>query len=294
MQEQADRTLAERISAGGPAAWEAFVGACSETLFRVVRLFADGYDDRMDVYLFVCAKLKEDDMRRLRAYRFRPDAPCRFSTWLSVVARNLAIDYLRTREGRFRPFRNVERLSGIERWVFDYHLRDGMQLSEVSRRLEREHGVHLDEGALAEAAGRVRRRLSPSQRWRLLARLAEKRGELPLDPVSGLATRSDGAVPLPDRRDDPEREMRRREADRALRGAIETVPTRHRLALALRYRDGLTASEAAVVLSLEPDDVDRLTREGLARVRESLERSGFGAPDFEPSSLETLWPEEAA
>ena len=294
MQDQADRALAERISAGGPAAWEAFVAACSETLFRVVRLFADGYDDRMDVYLFVCAKLKEDDMRRLRAYRFRPDAPCRFSTWLSVVARNLAIDYLRTQEGRFRPFRNVARLTGIDRWVFDYHLRDGMPLCEVARRLEREHGVRLDDGVLAEAAGRLRRQLSPSQRWRLLARLAEKRGELPLDPVSGLASRSDGPVPLPDVRDDPERELRHREADRALRGAIDTVSPRHRLALALRYRDGLTAAEVASVLRLEPDDADRLTREGLARVREHLERSGFGAPDFEPSSLGTLWPEEAA
>ncbi len=294
MQDQADKALVDRISSGGPAAWEAFLEACSETLFRVVRLFADGYDDRMDLFLFVCDKLKEGDLRRLKAFRFRSEAPCRFSTWLSVVARNLAIDHQRAREGRFRPFRNVALLNGVDKWVFDHHLRDGIALSDLARRLEREHGVRLDESALAESAGRLRSQLSPSQRWRLLARLAEKRGALPLDPVSGVATRSGGPVAVPDGRGDPELDLRRREADLALRGAIGAVSPRQRLALALRYRDGMEASEVAGILRLDPIEADRLTREGLEQVRESLERSGFGAPDFEASLLETPWPEEAA
>lgn len=284
MQDEADRILVECISSGGPAAWKAFVDACSETLFRVVRLFADTYDDRMDLYLFVCAKLKEDDLRRLRAFRFRPEAPCRFATWLSVVVRNLAIDQIRSRDGRVRPFRNIARLQGIDRWVFEYHVRDGIGLSELARRLEHEHGVRFDESALAEAAGRVRRQLSPSQHWRLLARLAERRGALPIDPVSGVA----------DPRGDPEVDLRRSEAGRALRGAIDAVAPRQRLALALRYRDGMSASEVAEILRVDPAEADRVTREGVERLRSALERSGYGATDFEPATLGGLWPEEAA
>jgi RNA polymerase sigma factor (sigma-70 family) len=294
MQDQADRALLDRISAGGAAGWNAFVEACSDTVFGVVRLFADGYDDRMDLYLFVCSKLKENDLRRLRAFSFRAEAPCRFSTWLSVVVRNLAIDHLRSREGRFRAFRSVASLDGIDRWVFDYHLKDGLELSEVVRRLEHDHGVRVDEDALAESAGRLRRQLSASQRWRLLVRLSEKRRALPVDPVSGVAIRAGEPIPLADGRGDPERDLRRLEADRALRDAIDAVSPRHRLALALRFRDGLNAIEVAEVLHLDPAGADRLTREGLDRVRESLERSGFRAPDFEASSLGLLWPEEAA
>src|SRR5262249_30549055 len=88
MPESGDQELIRGLSAGGPAAWQTFLERCADTVFRVVGLFASGYDERMDLFLFVCSRLHEDDMRRLRSFRFRPDAPCRFSTWLTVVVKN--------------------------------------------------------------------------------------------------------------------------------------------------------------------------------------------------------------
>jgi RNA polymerase sigma factor (sigma-70 family) len=280
MPESDDRTLLETLAAGGPVAWQTFLEICSETIFRVVSLFADTYDDRMDLFLFVCTKLHDDGMRRLRSFRFRPEAPCRFSTWLAVVVKNLAVDHLRAREGRFRPFRRVDAMEEVDRLVFDYHLRDGKSLEEVRHLLETRHGIGVGDVELAGRAARVEATLSANQRWRLMARLSERRDHLPLDPVSGAAGPEE-SIPLADARGDPEHALRSLEADRALRSAMEAIPPRERLALTLRYRDGMSARQSAVVLDVTPAEAERLAREGVRKVRESLGRAGMTPPDFE-------------
>ena len=282
MPESDDRTLLDALAAGGPAAWQAFLDSCSDTLFRVVSLFAHTHDDRMDLFLFVCTKLHDDGMRRLRSFRFRAESPCRFSTWLTVVVKNLAVDHLRARDGRFRAFRRVDAMEEIDRLIFDYHLRDGKPLEEVRHLLEARHGLPVGDVELAERAARVEAALSANQRWRLMARLSERRDHLPLDPVSGSARPyPEGAIPLADAWGDPERALRSREAGRALRSAMEAIPPRERLALTLRYRDGMSARETALILNVTAAEAERLARDGVRKVRESLGRAGMAPPDFE-------------
>jgi len=282
MPESDDRTLIDALAAGGPVAWQSFLGACSETVWRVVNLFADTYDDRMDLFLFVCTKLHDDDMRRLRAFQFRAESPCRFSSWLAVVVKNLALDHLRAREGRFRPFRKVDAMDEIDRLIFDYSLRDGKPLEEVRHLLEARHGIGVGEVELADRAARVEAALSANQRWRLMARISARREHLSLDPVSGTAgLQPDEAIPLADARGDPERALRSREAGRALRSAMEAIPPRERLAVTLRYRDGMNARQAAMVLNVTPAEAERLAREGVRKIRESLGRAGMAQLDFE-------------
>ncbi|HZN04043.1 MAG TPA: sigma-70 family RNA polymerase sigma factor [Candidatus Polarisedimenticolia bacterium] len=271
MPDSDDRALLDAIAPGGPAAWQAFLDSCSATVFRVVRLFADTYDERMDLFLFVCSRLHADDMRRLRSFRYRPEAPCRFSTWLTVVVKNLAVDYLRSKQGRDRPFRNVEAMDEIDRLVFDYHLRDGRPLREVRQILGTRHGLGVGDADLAGRAARVEAALSASQRWRLLARLAERREHLPLDPVSGAAVAvTHEAITPTDAGENPEQALRHREEGRALRLALLAIPPRERLAVTLRHRDGLSAREVAAVLKVTPEEAERLARAGAQNLRERL------------------------
>ncbi len=93
-----------------------------------------------------------------------------------------------------------------------------------------------------------------------------------------------------DRWGDPERPLRDREADAALRSAVETMHPREQLVLALRYRDGLTVRESARVLGISAGEVDRLARRAVEGLRRSLIGSGFTQPDFEPSRLAAMWP----
>ena len=54
----------------------------------------------MDAYTHVLEALREDNHRRLRAYV--PDGKTKFTTWLVVVTRRLALDQVRHRFGRSR------------------------------------------------------------------------------------------------------------------------------------------------------------------------------------------------
>jgi RNA polymerase sigma factor (sigma-70 family) len=156
-------------------------------------------------------------------------------------------------------------------------------------RLRQQHDVHLEEHQLVALAARVAERISPSQRWRLLSRLMEKRRPLPVDPVAGSAMRGEERIPIPDDWGDPERPLRTREAERALQQAMELLPPRERLVVMLRFRDGMTARETADVTRITVEEAERLSRLGITRLRESLSRTGLAPTDFETSSLAGLW-----
>ncbi|MBI3450249.1 MAG: sigma-70 family RNA polymerase sigma factor [Acidobacteria bacterium] len=290
MQDSDEKELLASISAGGVSAWERFLAASADAIFRVIRLFADGYDDRMDLFLFVCARLKENDMRRVRAYRYRPEAPCRFSTYLSVVVKNIALDFIRARDGRFRPFRTVEGMDETDRLLFEYHLRDGRPLAEVKETLSGRHGIRLTPGEIETRAERVQSSLSASQRWRLLSRLFERRRPVSVEAVGEAAFEGDRASPRRGFDGDPEGPMRSREADLAFHEAMESMPPRQRLAVVLRYRDGLGPHDVAEVLSVSKGEAEKLAREGVERLRLGLKRHGVARPDLESSGMSSFWP----
>ena len=82
------------------AAWDFFISRYRRLIFAAIRHYAQDYDDVMDVFARVCEALREDDLRRLRAYHAQAEHRARFSTWLVTVVRNLTIDWFRGRDGR--------------------------------------------------------------------------------------------------------------------------------------------------------------------------------------------------
>lgn len=83
------------------AAWERFVANHTRLLLHVTRSVVHEGERAMDAYAWVLERLHEDDARRLRG--FDAAGPGRFTTWLVVVARRLAVDFLRHQGGRSRP-----------------------------------------------------------------------------------------------------------------------------------------------------------------------------------------------
>jgi len=94
--EDSDARLVRAILAGDTAAWQRFVLEYSGFIYRAVIKYTDDYDEKMAIYLHVLEKLREDRFQRLRSFAFQ----AKLSTWLTVVARRLAIDFLRARYGR--------------------------------------------------------------------------------------------------------------------------------------------------------------------------------------------------
>jgi DNA-directed RNA polymerase specialized sigma24 family protein len=217
MEPNKDSALLARLAQGGEEAWSLFLTNHADTLFRVIALFTSNYDDRMDMFLFVCSHLKADDMKKLRSFEYRAEAPCRFSTWLTVVVKNLVLDFIRARDGRVRRFRTVESLDESDQLLFDYHISDGRPLEESRQLMAQRHGIQLDPAEAADRAARVHALLSANQRWRLLSRLIEKRAPIPLDPLIDEQDQTPRAAPPSDTSLDPEQRLSATEADRVLR-----------------------------------------------------------------------------
>lgn len=131
-----DPTLARLLLASTPAeqdaAWRDFVAAYSRLILHSARAVAREGDGVMDAYAFMLERLRADRFARLRAYR--EDGRAKFSTWLVVVLRRLAIDHRRQRVGR----------------------EDAGEVSEATalrRRLEQLAGEVVDVAQLAHESG---------------------------------------------------------------------------------------------------------------------------------------------
>jgi len=250
--------------------WEEFLRAHADMIYCVIGTLARTYDDRMDLFLFVCAGLRANEMRRVRRFRHLPEAPCRFTTYLTVVVRRLALDYERSRRGRERPFQSLTALDSTDRLILEYRIRRGKTIDELRDELRRRHGVDLAPAALADRIARVERTLSPSQRWRLLSRWAWRRPTLPVDPVRAIAGSTSAPVPLRSGGVDPEACLRADDAGRTFADAVSALPARQQLVIALRFRDGLDIGAAATSLGVSSAQIERNTRDALTAIREVL------------------------
>src|SRR5204862_3507817 len=81
-------------------AWAEFVAAYSDTVLHTCRAVVRDRDAAMDAYLYALDALRQDNCRRLSTYVAEPST--KFSSWLVVVVRRLALDHLRARYGRSR------------------------------------------------------------------------------------------------------------------------------------------------------------------------------------------------
>jgi len=91
-----DERLVRAILAGDTVAWQKFILQYSNFIYGAIVKYTDDYDEKMAVYLHVLEKIRQDRFERLRRFAFQ----AKLSTWLTVVARRLAIDFLRARYGR--------------------------------------------------------------------------------------------------------------------------------------------------------------------------------------------------
>lgn len=102
-----DPRLLQSVLSGDVAAWQKFVLKHADCLYRAIGKYCDDYDEKMAVFLHVLEKLRADRFARLRAFAGK----AKLSTWLTVVARRLAIDFLRARYGRDFKLKKVRLLS---------------------------------------------------------------------------------------------------------------------------------------------------------------------------------------
>lgn len=271
--------MGEASGASGPVAglsarnadetWGTFLDEQASLILQVVHIFERDEDQVQDCFLFVCERLRRDDMRRIR--RFREAGTASFATWLRAVVRNLCLDWRRHRDGRFRLPRAIARLPELEQEVFrSIHLR---ALSEN----ETFHSVAalwpaLTRDQFAEAVARVGRSLEGRSSWLLLVRRPRLQS-LSAPPGSDPAEAETGLV---DPGADPERDAAAREDLGALKDALGRLTPRLRLLVRLRYVQELPLEEIARLAGLSgASQVERQLQEALELLRSRMGARGM-------------------
>jgi RNA polymerase sigma factor (sigma-70 family) len=251
-------------------AWDEFLNGYAPLILQVVHLFERDQDRIEDCFVFVCERLKRNNLRRIR--QFKTQGAATFATWLRAVVRNLCLDWRRHRFGRPRLFRSISRLPGLDQEVFRciYHRR--------LRENETFHTVRalypsLTRGELADSMVRINKCLSPQQSWLLVSRIPR------LESISASSSNPDASdrdSELPDREPDPETQSARQESLTALRKAMSDLPPQQRLLLRLRFEQELSLEQIAHLTQLPSSlTVQRIIQRAIATIREQLITEGI-------------------
>ncbi|HEU5041680.1 MAG TPA: sigma-70 family RNA polymerase sigma factor, partial [Gemmatimonadales bacterium] len=124
-------------------AWNRFLTRYRRLIFASIRHYTHDYDDGMDLFAYVCEKLRADDMRRVRLRAEEPDPRARLSTWLVAVVRHLIVDWFRHRDGRQRLSALARDLPPRRRRIFELVFLDRRSHAETYEVLREAEGSGL-------------------------------------------------------------------------------------------------------------------------------------------------------
>lgn len=242
------------------AAWDLFVARYRRLIFAAIRHYAQDYDDVMDIFARVCEALREDDLRRLRAYDEKSEQHAQFSTWLVTVVRNLTIDWFRRRDGRRRLPAVVERLSARQRRIFEHVFMDGRSHVETYELIREREAPDLTFREFLVELRETYRAASEGRRGSLLR---EMHPTPPSEPAPDEPSPAEAA-----------------ERHALLEQALASLSPEDRLAVELYVLEGLPAADVARIVGLRNAKAayNKVYR-ALAALREQLEQAGIQRGD---------------
>jgi RNA polymerase sigma factor (sigma-70 family) len=251
----------EELQAGRPeAGWDAFLDAYRALLFAVIRHYVQDHDDVMDVFTWICEGLRKNDFRRLRSYAAEPVHRASFATWLVAVVRNLAVDWLRRRDGRERADAIDSTLSPLQRRIREEVFTRGRTHAEAYELIRSRDCADLTFGRFLRELAEVYRAVTQG-RGRLARELASPAP--PGTAFSELEALASG------------------DARRALVGPLRSLPREDRVAVEMYVIDEVPAADIARVLGLpNAKSVYNRVYRALEAMRRELERAGIGRDDL--------------
>ncbi|MFQ6098451.1 MAG: FliA/WhiG family RNA polymerase sigma factor [Armatimonadota bacterium] len=187
--------------------------------------------------------------------RFQPERGVRFDTYATSVIRGAVMDELRAQDWAPRSIR--EKCRRLERSMADLEARLGRSPSDEEMADELRMPLQAYHQLLSDASG-----------------IALTSFE---DLLSGSDVSMDENKPAPEgsRVEDPEAALEQKELQRLLAQAIDALPDRERLVIALYYHEELTLREIGAVLGVTESRVCQVHTQAILRLRSRL-RSDLG------------------
>ena len=241
------------------AAWDLFIERYQRLIFATIRHIARDRDDVLDVFARVCEALRADDLARLRRWVESAEQRARFSTWLVTVVHNLAIDWVRQRDGR--PRSSVpSALSPIQRQIFE-HLANGLSHVEAYEAIRGAGDMSVSFGAFLRELKHTYRALGPS------ASTTAPRQVL-MTPLDQMASLCEEPAPI-------------EEAKERIGAAMGALSAEESLAVQLFVVDEMSAADVALMVGWpNAKTVYNRVYRALTTLRGILERQGIRRGDL--------------
>jgi len=245
-----DVELVAKINSGSVEAWHEFVHQFSDLIFSVLhrQLTAEDPDAIRTVYVDVLKRLYDSELTKYEAISS-------LSTWLVIVTRGMAIDYLRRKGGRRRAPKGYSDLGTLGRMVFQLHFVEGMGFDAVLCAVNWDSDRYtIDDVALSvETIHETidRRVLKRLENERYARRHGIESGEFLEYMVHARMEYRHAAEDAAPDRALLEAEVRR--IQKRVEACKERLPAKEREVLGLRYDKGWRAKEIASDLGLEND-----------------------------------------
>ena len=260
MQDSAVSSIFEELrSSRSREAWEGFLRQYSPLMFQTCQYSNSNADHAADCFLFACEQLSRNQFRRL--LKFRPDGSAAFSTWLTVVVRNLCLDWWRKEFGRPWLFRSIARLSQLDSEVYRCRYEEGLSLNDTFFSLRPNFpGLTMEQLAVAEE--HVQESLNSRQLWLMSTRKSQlQRQQSSIEVID--SPLNEPADPRPNQ----ESALVEEERAERLHRVLGALPKEERLLIRLRFEQGLSLKEIAGLTGL--GDAQRVHRR-IAGILEKL------------------------
>lgn len=212
-------------------AWEWFLSRYRQLIFASIRHYTRDYDDGMDLFAYVCERLRADGMARVRARAEDTSPRARFSTWLVAVVRHHVVDWFRHRDGRRRLSSLARSLSPRQRRIFELVFLDQRSHVETYELLCAGETAGLSFGQYLAELRETYRLATEGRRGHILRELAPA---APAEPAEA----------------DPGSPVELAERQERLGLALETLAPDDRLMVQLYILDDLPAERVALILGL--------------------------------------------
>lgn len=265
-----DIRLVESISSGSTSAWHNFINRYSGLIYSVIRrhYYVQDEDEIRSLYVDILKGLYDGELAKYRG-------GARLAGWLIVSTRSRTIDAARKQRGRIRPPAGYDKLSEIDKKVFQLFYVDRLPLEIVVCTLDwKGWSTNVD-----DIVGSIQR-IETTLGRRYLRRLDEEHSARKFGPGSAdtlkylLRQRIEfeglNAATQPD---EALLEDQVLESARRLREAVSGLSQEEQRLVRLRFDRGLTAREIADQLELDgPRHVYALIDKLIRRLRRAARR----------------------
>ena len=199
-------------------------------------------------------KLIDKDFAILRKFQGRSA----ITTYLTIVVERLCLDFFNERWGKWRPSSAARRLGGTAILLEQMVGRDGLTFDEAVNTLQINYGIAESREALLSILVQL-----PMRAVRRFA------GEEELAVVASRGGAADTAFDL------PEDHALAARIDTVLKAGVQTVSSRDRLLLRLRYQESMSVANIARLLNIEPRPLYNRLAEIERELKRHLSRNGI-------------------